>query len=104
MIEVYLGKPPAHVETWIKENSKPHGEIRRGYWMVRRLPNGEWRKLVPSERLLWNDSSTNSYIMEGNNPEKWKVSIDDLLYQGEIPSNSYEKFSDSHAEGYYVFE
>ena len=103
MIEVYLGKPPAHVETWIKENSKQHGEIGRGYWMVRRLPNGEWRKLVP-DGSSWRDSSTNSYIMEVKDPEKWKVSIDDLSYLGEIPSNSYEKFSDSRAEGYYVFE
>lgn len=35
---------------------------------------------------------------------KWKISIDDLTYTGLIPANSYEKFSDSDAEGYYVFE
>ena len=106
MTEVYLEKPPAHIEKWMKENSKQHGEIGRGYWMVRLLPDGEWRKLVPvgDINVLWNDSNTNSYILVGTVSGKWKISIDDNTYRSTIPANSYEKFSDGSAEGYYVFE
>ena len=106
MTEVYLGKPPAYIETWMKENSKQHGEIGRGYWMVRLLPNGEWRKLIPVDDIdaLWRDSSTNSYIAGGIVSGKWKVSIDNYKYTSLIPVNSYEKFSDDAGEGYYVFE
>ena len=66
MTEIYLGKPPAYIETWMKENSKQHGEIGKGYWMVRLLPNGEWRKLTPQNTtgVLWNDSMSNSSIID----------------------------------------
>ena len=101
MTEVYLGRPPTYIEAWMKENSKPKGEIGRGYWMVRRLPDGEWRKLVPDDVTgsLWRDSSSNSYITK-----TWEVSIDDLSVTYSIPADSYEKFSYENAEGYYVYE
>lgn len=90
----------------MKENSKQHGEIGKGYWMARRLPNGEWRKLTPYNNtdILWSDSSSNSYITPGTVPGKWEISIDDSSYRGTILANSYERFSDGKAEGYYVFE
>ena len=68
------------------------------------MVNGENLSQTDNINVLWNDSSSNSYIMEGNDPGKWKVSIDDSSYTGEIPFNSYEKFSNTKAEGYYVFE
>lgn len=82
--------------------------IGKGYWMVRLIPDGEWRKLVPvlgSGGVMWRDSSSNSYIYDGRPgvPDgMWVVAVDDLSHTLEIPAERYDAFSDSNAEGYYV--
>lgn len=84
--------------------------IGKGYWMVRRIPDGTWLKLVPvpeSDTLLWRDGATNSYVYDdsslpGGQDGMWKVSVDDASHTLHIPAERYEAFSDSNAEGYYV--
>ena len=82
--------------------------IGKGYWMVRLIPDGEWRKLVPvlgSSGVMWRDSASNSYIYDGTPgvPDgMWVVAVDDLSHTLEIPAERYDAFSDSNAEGYYV--
>ena len=84
--------------------------IGKGYWMVRRIPDGTWIKLVPvpeSDTVLWRDGATNSYVYDdsslpGGQDGMWKVSVDDASHTLHIPAERYEAFSDSNAEGYYV--
>ena len=84
--------------------------IGKGYWMVRLIPDGAWRKLVPvpeSDTELWRDGATNSYVYDdsslpGGQDGMWKVSVDDASHTLHIPAERYEAFSDSNAEGFYV--
>lgn len=84
--------------------------IGKGYWMVRLIPDGAWRKLVPvpeSDTALWRDAASNSYVIDlsgtpGVPDGMWKVSVDDSSHTLNIPAERYEAFSDSNAEGYYV--
>ena len=84
--------------------------IGKGYWMVRLIPDGAWRKLVPvpeSDTALWRDAASNSYVIDlsgtpGAPDGMWKVSVDDSSHTLNIPAERYEAFSDSNAEGYYV--
>ncbi len=82
--------------------------IGKGYWMVRLIPDGEWRRLVPvlgSDGVLWRDSASNSYVANGllGAPDgMWAVSVDDLSRILYIPAERYDGFSDSNAEGHYV--
>ena len=84
--------------------------IGRGCWMVRLIPDGAWRKLVPvrgSGAALWRDGASNSYVADGSSVPgvqdgMWKVSVDDSSHTLHVPAERYEGFSDSNAEGYYV--
>lgn len=81
--------------------------IGKGYWMVRRIPDGEWRKLIPvpeSENALWRDVDTNSYVGDysGAPDGMWTGSVDGFSNTFYIPAERYEAFSNSNAEGYYV--
>lgn len=81
--------------------------IGRGYWMVRRIPDGAWYKLVPvlgSGDAMWRDAASNSYVGDHSDAPDgmWIVSVDDLSHILHIPAERYEAFSDSNAEGYYV--
>ena len=79
----------------------------KGYWMVRRIPDGAWRKLVPvpeSDTALWRDVDTNSYVGDysGAPDGMWTGSVDGFSNTFYIPAERYEAFSNSNAEGYYV--
>ena len=81
--------------------------IGKGYWMVRRIPDGAWRKLVPvpeSDTALWRDVDTNSYVGDypGAPDGMWTGSVDGFSNTFYIPAERYEAFSNSNAEGYYV--
>ena len=81
--------------------------IGKGYWMVRRIPDGTWRKLVPvpeSYNALWRDVDTNSYVGDysGAPDGMWTGSVDGFSNTFYIPAERYEAFSNSNAEGYYV--
>ena len=81
--------------------------IGKGYWMVRRIPDGAWRKLVPvpeSDNALWRDVDTNSYVGDysGAPDGMWTGSVDGFSNTFYIPAERYEAFSNSNAEGYYV--
>ena len=84
--------------------------IGKGCWMVRLIPDGAWRKLVPvreSGAALWRDAASNSYVADGSSAPgvqdgMWKVSVDDSSHTLHVPAERYEGFSDSNAEGYYV--
>lgn len=81
--------------------------IGKGYWMVRRIPDGTWRKLVPvpeSYNALWRDVETNSYVGDysGAPDGMWTGSVDGFSNTFYIPAERYEAFSNSNAEGYYV--
>ena len=84
--------------------------IGRGCWMVRLIPDGAWRKLVPvlgSGGALWRDAASNSYVADdssapGVQDGMWRVSVDDASHTLHVPAERYEGFSDSNAEGYYV--
>ena len=81
--------------------------IGKGYWMVRRIPDGAWCKLVPvpeSDTALWRDVDTNSYVGDypGAPDGMWTGSVDGFSNTFYIPAERYEAFSNSNAEGYYV--
>ena len=81
--------------------------IGKGYWMVRRIPDGAWRKLVPvpeSYNALWRDVETNSYVGDysGAPDGMWTGSVDGFSNTFYIPAERYEAFSNSNVEGYYV--